>query len=348
MREFRFSGHVINEESQPFLIAEIGHNHQGSLENCLNLIRAAAESGCDAVKLQKRDNTSLFTEQMFNEPYKSENSFGDTYGEHRQFLELSKDEYLKCKIEAERLGLVFFATAFDIPSVDFLYEIGVDLIKIASGDLKSYYLHQYITDKKIPMIISTGGASFSEVEDAYKRLVSIGAEFALLQCTAAYPAPPELLNLRVIQKYISAFPKTIIGYSGHDSGIAMPLLSFGLGARIIEKHFTLNRTLKGTDHAFSLEPVGMRKLSRDLKRAHVALGDGIKVKYPEESKPLRKMSKMIVAKFDLPVQHVIVVEDIEFRSPAEGLPPSQVNLILGKSLKNFVQKGNPITFEDVN
>jgi sialic acid synthase len=125
-------------------------------------------------------------------------------------------------------------------------------------------------------------------------------------------------------------------------------LSFGLGARIIEKHFTLNRTLKGTDHAFSLEPVGMRKLSRDLKRAHVALGDGIKVKYPEESKPLRKMSKMIVAKFDLPDQHVIAVEDIEFRSPAEGVPPSQVNLILGKSLKNFVQKGNPITFEDIN
>jgi len=347
MRQFRFSNRVIKDESKPFLIAEIGHNHQGSIEKCIELIRAAADSGCDAVKLQKRDNDTLFTKEMYNEPYNSENSFGETYGAHRQNLELSKEAYLKCKAEAENLGLFFFATAFDIPSVNFLIDIGVNLIKIASGDLKSSYLHEYTAKKNIPMIVSTGGASFDEVHDAHRNLVSLGAQFAILQCTAAYPAAPELLNLSVIQQFRSAFPETIIGYSGHDSGIAMPLMSYALGARIIEKHFTLNRTLKGTDHAFSLEPAGMRKLSRDLKRAHLALGDGKKVAYGEEMKPLRKMSKMIVAKTELKSGHKISLVDVEFRSPADGLAPNQLHLIVGRILNKTIREGGPILLKDV-
>ena len=347
MREFKFGNHILNQESSAFLIAEIGHNHQGSLEQCLEMIRAAAKAGCDAVKLQKRDNRALFTDEMYSEPYSSENSYGETYGEHREFLEFNKEQYLTCKKEAESLGLVFFATAFDIPSVDFLLDIGLPVIKIASGDLKSHYLLEYIAGLNVPMIISTGGANFADVVTTYRFLNKIEAHFAFLQCTAAYPAPPELLNLKVIERYLESFPSTIVGFSGHDNGIAMPLVSYALGARIIEKHFTLNRTLKGTDHAFSLEPEGMRKLARDLKRAHKALGSGEKIQLDEELKPLRKMSKMIVARKSLKKGHTLSLKDFDYKSPADGVTPDKVGQLLGKVLTRDVYDGKPILMEDV-
>jgi N-acetylneuraminate synthase/sialic acid synthase len=143
------------------------------------------------------------------------------------------------------------------------------------------------------------------------------------------------------------FPENIIGFSGHDNGIAMSVVAYTLGARVIEKHFTLNRTLKGTDHVFSLEPQGMQKMVRDLNRAALAFGSGEKVVYEEEIEPLRKMGKMIVAARDLPLGHVITEADIEFRSPASGLSPANVGKILGKALKLPVNKYQAITASEI-
>lgn len=334
----------ISDDSAPFVIAEIGHNHQGSLDSAIKLIRAAASSGVSAVKFQKRSNKDLYTEEAYNAPYNSENAFGPTYGLHREALEFGKAEFEICKREAIDSGVLFFSTAFDRPSVDFLMDIDVPAFKVASGDLLNFPLLEYIASTGKPMIVSTGGATIEEVRLVNRVLEDAGANFSLLQCTAGYPPKYEELNLRVIETYRSEFPERIVGYSGHDSGISMALVAYILGARIIEKHFTLDRSLKGTDHAFSLEPLGMKKLIRDLHRAKIALGDGIKQKYESEFAPIRKMGKMIIAKNRIRVGEVFSFNNLEFRSPADGLTPNHLHQIIGKKSKVQIEKGTPIEF----
>lgn len=339
------TGESITDSSRAFVIAEIGHNHQGNLETALDLIRAASYAGASAVKFQKRSNRDLFTKKGFEAPYSSENAYGATYGEHREALEFGRDDYLRCMEEANRLGITFFSTAFDFESVDFLVELQVPIIKVASGDITSLPLLDYIAQTGIPAIFSTGGAEMPEIREAHEVFQARKAEHAILQCTAGYPPKYEELNLRVIETLRNEFPETIIGYSGHDNGIAMAMAAYALGARIVEKHFTLDRTMKGTDHAFSLEPEGMRKLVRDLNRAHIAFGDGVKVVYESERAPVVKMSKSIVAARDLPRGKVIEIGDLAFKSPGVGLKPNKVNMVLGRTLSKHLPTDELLTLD---
>ena len=346
MRNLSIDGKKCDDSSLPFVIAELGHNHQGNLETCLQMIRAAAYSGASAVKLQKRSNIDLFTKAAFDAPYNSENAYGPTYGLHREALEFGEEEYKECILEAKRNNITFFSTAFDFQSVDFLMSLGVPAIKIASGDLKSTPLLKYASTLGVPLIVSTGGADLSDVDRAVELLSSAGSDFAILQCTAGYPPKYEELNLRVISTFRERYPNTVVGYSGHDSGIAMSLVAYVLGARVIEKHFTLNRAMKGTDHAFSLEPGGMRKLVRDLERAQISLGDGEKRVYDSELAPIRKMGKMIVAGTNIAAGTVANLSMFEFRSPSEGLHPYQVEQLVGLRFARDVASGESIGMED--
>jgi len=347
VRSINLDGTLVSDDTPPFVIAEVGHNHQGNLEKALQLIRAAAESGATAVKLQKRNNKKLFTPEAYNELYNSENAFGSTYGLHRDFLEFGLEEYKQCIDESQKLGITFFATAFDFESADFLNELGMPIFKIASGDLRTLPLLKYIAKFNKPMIISTGGANFGNIDTAIKSIRKFHNEVVILQCTASYPAGFEQLNLNVIKKLREIYPENVIGYSGHENGVAIPVVAYTLGARVIEKHFTLNRTLKGTDHAFSLEPQGLQKMVRDLNRAAVALGDGVKRVYETELSPLRKMGKMIVASKNLSLGHVITEEDLEFRSPSNGLSPELYEEIIGKVIKSAVNQYAPIQYENL-
>ncbi len=342
MRRIEIAGFEITDDSLPFIIAEVGHNHQGRLEQALELIRAASIAGASAVKFQKRDNRSMFTPAMYNEPYNSENSFGDSYGLHRDALEFGLDEYKACIAEAQKMNITFFATAFDFQSADFLESLNMPLYKIASGDLTNLPLLEYVAGFKKPMIISTGGSNFEMIDVAVKTIRRTHNNFAILQCTASYPADFKQLNLRVIERLRERYPENVIGFSGHDNGIAMSTAAFTLGARIIEKHFTLNRALKGTDHAFSLEPQGLGKLVRDLRRTSDALGDGNKVVYENELAPMRKMRKMIVANRFMSAGTRITREDLEFRSPGDGLGPDKLDLVLGKTLVVDINEYEPI------
>jgi len=339
---------LIHNESEAFVIAELGHNHQGDLDTCLKMIKAAAEAGASAVKLQKRSNLDLFTPDAYNAPYASENAFGATYGSHREFLEFGEDEYKACMLEAKKNDIIFFATAFDFQSANFLESLDVPAYKIASGDLKSLPLIEHIAQFKKPIIISTGGGSLEDIDRAVDVLDKSGCEYAILQCTAAYPPLYEELNLKVIETYQKRYPNAVVGYSGHDSGISMSLVAFILGARVIEKHFTLNRAMKGTDHAFSLEPTGMRKLVRDLKRAEIALGDGIKRQYESEIAPLKKMGKSLYFGRDLSAGEILTLSDIELRSPATALEPSYVTELIGRALVKDVAKYEALSLDHFN
>ena len=327
----RIGSHAIGDESPCYVIAEIGHNHQGSLEKARELFREAKLAGAHAVKLQKRDNRGLYTRAAYNRPYDNENSFGATYGEHREFLEFGAREYAALQAYANELGVDFFSTAFDVASADVLHALDVPAYKIASGDLKSIPLLQHVARFGKPMVVSTGGALLEDVQRAYDAVMPLNPQLAILQCTAGYPAAFEELDLRVIATYRERFPGAVVGFSSHDNGIAMPVAAFVLGARIVEKHFTLNRAMKGTDHAFSLEPVGLRKMVRDLDRTFKAMGDGVKKIYDSEMAPLIKMGKSLVASRDLPAGHVLTAADIVMKSPAGGIPPYAFDSIVGRT-----------------
>jgi len=286
----------INDESDCYVIAEIGHNHQGDLNKCIQLFDAARLAGCDAVKLQKRDNKTLYTEEAYNKPYMNRNSFGKTYGEHREALEFGIREYTHLQAYAESIGLTFFATAFDLPSLQFLVNIKVPAIKIASGDLTNIELLRAVAQYGRPVLVSTGGGSMEQVRAAHEILW--GTPHAIMQCTSGYPAKYDELHLRVISTYRDEFPEQVIGWSAHDTGIAMALVAYTLGARIIEKHFTLNRAWKGTDQAMSLEPQGMKKMVRDLRRVRGAMGSGDKCQLDSEVAPLLKQRKNAEGRID--------------------------------------------------
>lgn len=337
----------IYDDSDCYVIAEIGHNHQGNLEKAKELFRTAKQCGVNAVKLQKRDNRSLYTSAIYNMPYNNEHSFGPTYGAHREALEFGREEYLELKRFATEQQLTIFATAFDFVSADFLAELDMPAYKIASGDLKNTPLLKYVAKIGRPMVVSTGGGTIEDVQRAYDTIMPINPQLCLLQSTASYPVEPEDMNLRVILTYRERFSDVVVGLSDHQNGIAMALMANVLGAQVIEKHFTLNRAWKGTDHAFSLEPIGIQKLVRDLRRVRAALGDGKKRPLPSEDKPLFKMGKKLVAARDLPPGHVLTCDDIAIKSPNDGLPPYELENLVGKLLIRRLNEDENISFEDV-
>lgn len=338
----------IADDAPAYVVAEIGHNHQGDVEKAKALIHAAKECGVDAVKLQKRDNRRLYTRALYDAPYDNEHSFGRTYGEHREALELSPAEWLELREFCREEGVTLFGTVFDEPSADFLAELGAPAFKIASADLVNTPLLRHVAAFGRPVFLSTGGGTLEDVERAVETILPLNPHLCLLQCTASYPCAVEELNLRVIETYRERFPGVVVGLSDHQSGIAMALVGYMLGARVIEKHFTLDHAWKGSDHAFSLMPEGMRRLVRDLRRVPLALGDGVKRPLPSEERPLEKMGKKLVAARDLPAGHVLGPGDLEAKSPADGgLRPYELDRLLGRRLLRPLAFEESVTFEVV-
>jgi N-acetylneuraminate synthase/sialic acid synthase len=291
-REIILGGKTVNDDSPCYVIAEIGHNHGGSLTTCIDMIDAAKDAGCDCVKLQKRTNRELYTKEMFDSPYTGRNSYGRTYGEHREALEFGEKDYVTIRKYCRAVGIDFAATAFDATAADFLVDVGVDWIKIASGDLTNLPLLEHVAKHGLPVVFSTGGAlGLSQVLTAYNAIRSENDKVAVLQCTSGYPAEWDELNLRTIEEFRKAMPEAVVGWSMHARGISQAVAAYTLGARILEAHFTLDRYSKGTDQSMSLEPKGMAAMVRYLGYCRQALGDGRKRRYVSEEQPLLKQWK---------------------------------------------------------
>src|SRR6266545_1143194 len=347
-RRLTIDGFEIHDGSDCYVIAEIGHNHQGSVEQAKAMLTVAKDCGVNAVKLQKRTNRTLYTREFFEQPYDNEFSFGPTYGDHREALELGRDDYVELQRYAQELGITFFATPFDFESADFLEGLGMPAYKFASADLVNTPLLRHVAAFGKPLLLSTGGARIGDVDRAVEAIRPINEQLGILQCTAAYPCETEDLNLQVITTLRDRYPEFVIGLSDHQNGISMALVAYMLGARVIEKHFTLNHAWKGTDHAFSLMPEGLRKLVRDLQRIPLALGDGVKRPLAVEAKPLEKMGKKLVAARDLEQGHVLGPNDVAIKSPADGgLPPYELDRLVGRRLRRRLAFEDFVTFDDV-
>ncbi len=349
MRELTIAGRRIADDTDAWCIAELGSNHGGSLEVCKQMIRAAAAAGADAVKLQKRDNKTLYTRAYYDQPYTSENSFGATYGEHREALEFTLLEYRELTRYCHKWPHpTLFATAFDSVSADDLADLEVPAFKIASGDLTNTPLIRHVAAYGRPVIISTGAGTMQDVDRAVEAARGLCDDVAILHCTAAYPAPAELLNLRVISTYRERYPDIVVGLSSHYSGISDVVAAYVLGARIFEKHFTLDRTAKGTDHAFSLEPAGFAKMVSYLRNTRAMLGSGEKTLQEVEQPALAKMGTLLYARCDLKPGDVIGVDDIAVKSPGgDGLHPYRLCELLGKEVRRAIHVDEPFEESDV-
>jgi N-acetylneuraminate synthase/sialic acid synthase len=337
IRQLRIGPDLVSDDSPCYVIAELGHNHQGKLDVAKALIKAAHECGANAVKLQKRDSRSLYTRAMY-----------ESAGEQ---LWANLRPAPRCaRVRSGSVSGTSGLRAADIRSSPrlsvsqrgFLAKLDMPAYKIASGDLRNIPLILHIARWGKPLLVSTGGGTIEDVQRVYEAVMPVNPALCFLQCTASYPAEPEHMNLRVITTFRESFPDVTVGLSDHQNGISMSVAAYVLGARVIEKHFTLNHAWKGTDHAFSLEPIGMRKMIRDLSRTGEALGDGIKRPFPEELGALYKMGKKLVAARDLPAGHVLTASDIAIKSPDDGLPPYEIDKIIGKRIQHSLAEDENI------
>lgn len=331
-----------------FVIAEIGHNHKGSLPIACDMIKAAKEAGADAVKLQKRDNRSLFIRDLYNQPYENENSYGRTYGEHREALEFNLEQYRELQVYAKKLDLLFFATPFDFRSLEFLALLDLPAFKIASADLINTPLLREVASMQKTIFLSTGGGKLADIRRACDAILPLNDRLCIMHCTAAYPTEIADMNLNVIPKLIEEFSGRIIGLSDHENGIDAAPIAYMLGARVFEKHFTLNRSWKGTDQSFSLEPEGLRKMVRNLKRIPIICGSSDKHLLECEKAPLKKMAKSIVASRSLSAGHRLTADDIALKSPSGGLPPYEYDNVVGKVLRTPVIEDQHLLFENLD
>ena len=278
---------TIANGKQPYIVGEIGINHNGDIELAKKLMQVAKECGCDAVKFQKRTVEEVYTpEELARERH---SPFGKTNGDLKRGLEFGLEEYKIIDKHAKKLGLDWFASCWDKKSVDFIEQFNPPAYKIASACLTDDELLKYTKSKGKPVILSTGMSTIAEIEHAIDILCK--DNLILCQCTATYPTELAEVNLKVIETFKNKF-SCLVGYSGHEKGYIPSVLSVVYGAVFVERHITLDRTLWGTDQAASLEPEGLRRMIRDIKNIAIASGDGKKIVYESEKPIIKKLRKV--------------------------------------------------------
>jgi sialic acid synthase len=330
-----------------FVIAEVGQNHQGDLEKAREFIRIFAQEGADAIKFQTRSNKYLFSKEAYDAPYNSENAFSKTYGAHREHLELKTEWYPILKDDCIKYNVKFMSTPFDEPSLQLLQNIDVDLLKIASFDLGNLPFIERIAKAKKPVVMSVGGGNIEQIKSSVELLLRHHDQVAILHCVSEYPCDYNRLGLENIQLLIKEFPECIIGSSDHFNGTLSGPVAYLQGARVFEKHVTLNRAWKGTDHSFALEPEGFRKFVRDINRVGQML----------PTKPLndlgnenvfKKLGKSLVAYLDIKEGDIITLEMLSGRIFGQQvIPVRESSTVIGQKANKNINQGQAIKYEDL-
>ncbi|XP_056374253.1 sialic acid synthase [Hyla sarda] len=341
-------GRMVGGDHPCFIIAEIGQNHQGDLEIAKKMIRMVKDCGADCAKFQKSELEHKFNKKALERPYTSPNSWGKTYGEHKRHLEFSHDQYRELQKYAQEIGIYFTASGMDEMAVEFLDELGVPFFKVGSGDTNNLIYIKKTAQKGRPMIISSGMQSMETMRRVYEIVKPINPNFCILQCTSAYPLLPEDVNLRVIEAYKSAFPDIPIGYSGHETGIAITVAAVALGAKVVERHVTLDKTWKGTDHPASLEPKELAELVTSIRLVEKAMGSPEKRLLPCEMSCLNKLGKSVVAKTKIPAGTVITLNMLTVKvAEPRGFPPEEIFDLEGKTVKTDIEEDESVTEEAI-
>ncbi len=343
MKHLDVAGRSIGPSQPVFIIAEMSANHNQDFDEAVRLLHAAKESGADAIKLQTYTADTL-TIDSDEECFRIK---GGTLWDGATLYELYKQAYTpwdwqpKLKEIADEIGLILFSTPFDNTAVDFLEEMDVPAHKVASFELVDIPLIEYIASKGKPMIMSTGMATHSEISDAVDAARGAGCkELALLKCTSAYPASPAEMNLRTIPDLASSFG-VVAGLSDHTLGNESALASVALGASIIEKHFTLARSRKGPDSAFSIEPGEFKAMVDSVRTVEAALG-GMVYEPSEGEAKSRIFRRSLFVVRDMKAGETFTLENVRSIRPGDGMAPKHLDEILGKKARQDIRKGTPL------
>ncbi len=332
---------------EAFIIAEVGQNHQGELDLAREYIKIFAMAGADAVKFQTRSNKYLFSKEAYEAPYESENAFADFYGLHREKLELKLEWLPILKADCVKFGVKFMSTPFDEPSLEVLCEIGVDLMKVASFDLGNLPLIHRIAKKGKPVVLSVGGGKIDQIRDSVKVLLDYHDEVAVLHCVSEYPCEYNRLGLDNIETLIKEFPECTVGSSDHFNGTLSGPIAYLKGARVFEKHVTLNRAWKGTDHSFALEPEGFRKFVRDIKRVRHMMPPKPADELGNE-RVFKKLGKSLIAYVDIRAGETITLDSLSGRIfGTQYIPVRESNQVIGRIAKKNISQGDPIQYADL-
>lgn len=345
MKSFRIAGRQVGSEFPTFIIAELSANHKQDFEIAINTIRAAKNAGADAIKLQTYtpDTITLNSDNVY---FKINQG---TIWDGKTLYNLYQEAYTpwewqeKLKKVAESEGLICFSTPFDKTAVDFLEKINVPAYKIASFEITDIPLIEYVASKGKPVIISTGIATLADIEEAVTACRRTGNEqIALLKCTSQYPAPVEEANLNTIPNMAETF-NVVVGISDHTMEIAVPIASVALGARIIEKHFILDRSINSPDAAFSLNPEEFRQMVNAVRQTEKALGR-VSYELSEKVKKSREHSRSLFAVKDIKAGETFTEENIRSIRPAFGLAPKYLRDVLGKQASVDIPMGTPLNW----
>lgn len=340
MVKFEIAGRPIGG-ARCFVIAEAGVNHNGDLARALEMIDVAAEAGADAIKFQTFRAALVAAAAAPMAEYQKVTGAKSQLDMLRE-LELDRDAHVALAAHAASRGIAFLSTPFDDPSADMLAELGMAAFKIASGEVTNTPFLARIAAFGRPMIVSTGMADLAEVAQAVSCLQANGAPpFALLHCVSLYPAPAAAANLRAMETLRAKFGVPI-GYSDHTLGMHIALAAVGLGAEILEKHFTLSRTLPGPDHAASLEPDELRQMIRELREIESALGDGIKAPNPLEAEMIRVARRSLVAAREIGKGQTLTATDFVALRPGGGVEPARLSGLVGRAAPEALPTGSPV------
>ena len=332
-----------------FIIAEAGVNHNGDIETANKLIDEAVEAGVDAVKFQTFNTDKLVTKNAPKADYQNETTNqNESQYDMLKKLELSKNDHEILIEYCKEKNIKFMSTPFDFESVDLLEQLGVNFFKIGSGDLTNIPLLKYIAELNKPMIVSTGMANLGEVEEAVNSIKKSGNnQLILLHCVSNYPADFKNVNLKAMNTMKIAF-NLEVGYSDHTSGIEAPVAAVAMGAKVIEKHFTLNKSMKGPDHKASLNPKELTEMVESIRNVERSIGDGVKKCTKNEFNTRKISRKSITAKKNIKKGKKINENDICIKRPAKGIKPKYYDLLLSKAVTTKkINKDDGIYWKDI-
>lgn len=350
MQEIVFGGKIIKNFSEPYIIAEIGANHNGSIDLAKKMIEIAKEKGADAVKFQSWSKNSIFSRQVYEDNY----FLADDYRNRTDYTlesiveaySLGKAEQRLLKDYCDQIGIGFSSTPFCEEEVDFLAdELDVDFIKVASMDLNNYPFLEHIAKKGKPIVLSTGLSTLAEVDEAIRTILNMGNnKIIILHCVSIYPPKDEEVNLNNIDmlRNLYGFPT---GYSDHTIGIAAPILSVAKGACIIEKHFTLDKNMSGWDHKVSADPLELGIIVQECKKAFKMLGSYNR-EVSESKERMEAFRRSIVTTRNIKAGEIIKREDLTFKRPGTGIEPKYLQFIVGKAAKKDIKQDVLIKMDD--
>jgi N-acetylneuraminate synthase/N,N'-diacetyllegionaminate synthase len=348
VRTIEVAGRKIGPGYPCFIIAEAGVNHNGKLDMAKELVVAAVQAGADAVKFQSFKAENVVTRKAPKAKYQ-EQTTGSAESQYEMIkkLELSSGSFAELAHHAQKKGIIFLSTPFDKESVDLLDGLGVPVFKIASGEITNFPLIRYVAKKGKPVILSTGMSTLAEIDEALHVIQGEGIkDIILLHCVTAYPAKVEDVNLRAMETLRREF-KLPVGLSDHTLGTTVPVAAVALGACVIEKHFTLDRSLPGPDHQASLEPDELKQMIKAIREVEKAMGDGSKMPTKEEKQIQKVARRSIVAGVNIPKGTIITEAMLDIKRPGTGIEPKNIHMVIDRKARRFIEQDRVVTIDMV-